>query len=85
MKIGPIATTTRLPCREATVDLWFSASPAEVEQAKSLCAQCPVRATCLAGALERREFTGVWGGELFDKGVIVPFKRGRGRPRKYAA
>jgi WhiB family redox-sensing transcriptional regulator len=27
----------------------------------------------------------VWGGELFENGTIVTFKRPRGRPRKDAA
>src|SRR5579875_3538069 len=35
-----------------------------------------------AGAVERREPWGVWGGELFLRGEIVPRKRPRGRPRK---
>jgi len=35
-----------------------------------------------AGALERREPWGVWGGQLFLRGEIVPRKRPRGRPRK---
>ena len=33
-------------------------------------------------ALERAEPWGVWGGELFVQGVVVPRKRPRGRPRK---
>ena len=43
---------------------------------------CPARLACLAGALERREPWGVWGGEWFVQGVVVPRKRPRGRPRK---
>ena len=39
-------------------------------------------ATAVAGALERREPWGVWGGELFLQGVVIPRKRPRGRPRK---
>ncbi len=35
-----------------------------------------------AGAVERSEPWGVWGGELFLRGEIVPRKRPRGRPRK---
>jgi len=42
----------------------------------------PGAATCVAGALERREPWGVWGGELFLRGATVPHKRARGRPRK---
>jgi WhiB family redox-sensing transcriptional regulator len=71
-----------LPCRSADADLWFAESPAELERAKQLCADCPVRATCLAGALEREEPWGVWGGEIFERGVVVPRKRPRGRPSK---
>ncbi len=53
-----------------------------MELAKALCLDCPVRRECLAGALERREPWGVWGGELFLQGVVIPRKRPRGRPRK---
>ncbi len=71
-----------VPCRVNDPELWFAESPADVEFAKSLCQACPVRQECLAGALERREPWGVWGGELFLQGVVIPRKRPRGRPRK---
>lgn len=71
-----------LPCRVADADLWFAEIPAELEQAKALCAGCPARLACLAGALERREPWGVWGGEIFERGTIIARKRPRGRPRK---
>src|SRR3954454_16101967 len=71
-----------LPCRVNDSDLWFAESPADVEFAKVLCQDCPVRGLCLSGALERREPWGVWGGELFLQGVVIPRKRPRGRPRK---
>jgi WhiB family transcriptional regulator, redox-sensing transcriptional regulator len=73
---------SQVPCRVNDPELWFAESPADVEFAKSLCRTCPVREACLAGALERREPWGVWGGELFIAGVVVPRKRPRGRPRK---
>ena len=71
-----------LPCRVNDPELWFAESPADVEFAKTLCLDCPVQALCLDGALERREPWGVWGGELFLQGVVIPRKRPRGRPRK---
>jgi WhiB family redox-sensing transcriptional regulator len=71
-----------LPCRVNDSDLWFAESPADVEFAKALCQDCPVRDLCLIGAQERREPWGVWGGELFLQGVVIPRKRPRGRPRK---
>lgn len=71
-----------LPCRNFDPDLWFSDSPAELELAKSLCGDCPLRLECLAGAVERQEPWGVWGGEIFEHGQVVERKRPRGRPRK---
>ena len=72
----------QLPCRRYDPELFFAERPEDVEYAKSLCADCPVRALCLAGAIEREEPWGVWGGEVFVRGVVVPRKRPRGRPRK---
>jgi WhiB family transcriptional regulator, redox-sensing transcriptional regulator len=73
----------RLACR-TDPELFFAETPADVELAKALCLDCPIRRACRAGALERREPWGVWGGELFVRGGIVPRKRPRGRPRKNA-
>ncbi|MBD5786926.1 WhiB family transcriptional regulator [Cellulosimicrobium terreum] len=71
-----------LPCRTNDPELWFAERTAEVEEAKSLCRTCPLVEGCLAGALDRREPWGVWGGEVFVDGVVVARKRGRGRPSK---
>ena len=71
-----------VPCRVSDGDLWFADTPAELEQAKTMCLSCPARLACLAGAVERREPWGVWGGEIFERGAIVARKRPRGRPRK---
>jgi WhiB family transcriptional regulator, redox-sensing transcriptional regulator len=80
---GPQPASRRaLPCRVQDPDLWFAESPALLEQAKTHCAQCPIRSACLAGALDRGEPWGVWGGEIFDHGVVIARKRPRGRPRK---
>lgn len=75
---------SELPCRRHPVDLWFADRPADVEQAKQLCRDCPLQPSCLRGALERREPWGVWGGQLFENGRILAYKRPRGRPRKTA-
>ncbi|MDP3713236.1 MAG: WhiB family transcriptional regulator [Mycobacteriales bacterium] len=75
-------SASTLPCWTEDPDLWFAESPADVEAAKALCVPCPLREACLAGALERREPWGVWGGQLVVSGVVVARKRPRGRPRK---
>jgi len=72
-----------LPCRSSSnPDLWFADTPADLERAKGLCVDCPVRTECLAGALARQEPWGVWGGEIFERGAVIARKRPRGRPRK---
>ncbi|MEV5856584.1 WhiB family transcriptional regulator [Streptomyces anulatus] len=71
-----------VPCRSYDPEVFFAESPADVEYAKSLCRTCPLVEACLAGAKDRREPWGVWGGELFVQGVVVARKRPRGRPRK---
>ena len=74
-----------LPCHSHhDPDLWFAESPAELEQAKQLCTDCPIRLACLDSALSRQEPWGVWGGEIFEHGMVIPRKRPRGRPSKAA-
>jgi len=77
----PVAAARELPCR-SDPELFFAERPEDVQLAKSLCGRCPVRAACLTGALQRAEPWGVWGGELFLRGAVIPGKRPRGRPRK---
>lgn len=75
---GPRAA--ELPCL-TDPDLFFAESPADITRAKELCRDCPAIRACLAGALERAEPWGVWGGELILRGEVIASKRGRGRPR----
>jgi len=82
LAVSAEADAMSLPCRSNDPELFFAELPADVELAKAMCRTCPVRTECLAGALERREPWGVWGGELLVHGVVVPRKRPRGRPRK---
>lgn len=77
--------TDTLPCHTGDPDLWFAERPDDIAKAKQLCADCPVRMACLAGAIERSEPWGVWGGQLIDHGRVITHKRGRGRPRKAVA
>jgi WhiB family transcriptional regulator, redox-sensing transcriptional regulator len=74
-----------LPCRSHdNPDLWFAESPAELEQAKHLCNECLIKLACLNSALSRQEPWGVWGGEIFEDGAVIPRKRPHSRPSKAA-
>jgi WhiB family redox-sensing transcriptional regulator len=57
----------RAACRDSPADLHFpigETGPAllQIEEAKAVCARCPVRSDCLDWALESGEDFGVWGG-----------------------
>lgn len=65
-------------------DVFFSEELQDIAEAKRICAECPVVAPCLEGAIERREPWGVWGGQLFMNGKVLMVKRRRGRPPKVA-
>ena len=74
-------------CRDGNgtlTHLFFSDELIDIARAKAICAKCTERVACLAGAVERAEPWGVWGGELLDTGRIVTVKRPRGRPPKNA-
>ncbi|CAN5667993.1 hypothetical protein BH24ACT5_BH24ACT5_30620 [soil metagenome] len=54
--------TTDAACRGLDPDLFFPQRGAPPDQAKAVCAGCPVRAECLDYALTHHELFGVWGG-----------------------
>ncbi len=54
--------------RSSYTELFFSENPMDIVRAKAICAKCTVRELCLAGALERGEPYGVWGGEFLYEG-----------------
>lgn len=72
-------------CLDTDPELFFDPRPAVLEQTKQVCAPCPLKQECLAGAIQRAEPWGVWGGEILDAGVVMANKRPRGRPRKAVA
>jgi WhiB family transcriptional regulator, redox-sensing transcriptional regulator len=78
------AAPDQLPCLTSP-DLFFADRQAELAIARTLCEGCAVKDLCLAGALERQEPHGVWGGQIFMAGIVVAEKPPRGRPRKHAA
>ena len=63
--------------------LFFSDMSLDTARAKAICSKCTLADDCLAGALDRAEPWGVWGGELVENGRVVANKRPRGRPPKH--
>jgi WhiB family redox-sensing transcriptional regulator len=59
---GHIPPTPTAACARHNPDLWFSDSPQNIARAKAICQECADQAPCLAGAIDRRETYGVWGG-----------------------
>ena len=49
-------------CLGADPDVFYPASEEGAEEAKAICAVCPVREPCLEYAITAREKQGVWGG-----------------------
>jgi WhiB family redox-sensing transcriptional regulator len=52
----------RAACQGLDADIFYPISEEDAEEAKSICALCPVRQPCLEHALVNREREGVWGG-----------------------
>jgi hypothetical protein len=85
--VEPIAVRVAKPrCADGNgtlTHLFFSDTPLDTARAKAICGKCNLADDCLAGALDRAEPWGVWGGELLENGRIVANKRPRGRPPKH--
>jgi len=59
-------------CRDEDPSLFFpERGGSETRKARAICARCPVRPSCLAFALGGGQW-GVWGGELFEAGRLIP-------------
>lgn len=49
-------------CATTAPDLFHPDKGSDGNEAKAICAQCPVRTQCLEHALRNREYQGIWGG-----------------------
>ncbi len=49
-------------CRGVDPEIFYPLSDDDADEAKAICALCPVRESCLEHALVNREKHGVWGG-----------------------
>lgn len=57
-----LAWRQKAACRGVDPDIFYPVSDEEAEDAKAICAACPVQQACLEWALAVREKDGVWGG-----------------------
>ncbi|MFC9602447.1 WhiB family transcriptional regulator [Streptomyces niveus] len=87
---GPVSTVTaparpRAACAGMDPELFFAhaLSTDQIKTAKDVCATCPLKASCLQGAIERREEYGVWGGT--DEAERRSIKRRTARNSRKAA
>lgn len=81
-----VSTNDRARCtdgRGTLTAMFFSDDPIDMARAKAICSRCGLASACLAGALERQEPWGVWGGEFLVDGQVVAVKRRRGRPPRH--
>lgn len=74
----------RAACRNEDPELHFpigNTGPAllQIEEAKAICAVCPVVSSCLAWALDTNQTAGVWGG--LSEGERRTLKRRQARQR----
>ncbi len=62
-------------CREMSPEIFFPPLGESTSEAKYVCRGCPVRADCLAYAMENGENHGVWGGLTSRERVVLRTKR----------
>lgn len=66
-------------------DWWYPTRGEDAYRAKSVCNTCPHQIECLAGALERRETYGIWGGRSENERRRIRRDISRGVPLEQAA
>jgi len=76
----------RAICRDEDPELFFpvgTSGPAvaQIQEAKAVCARCPVASECLAWALESGQDAGVWGGMSEEERRALKRRKARTRTR----
>ncbi|WP_331762338.1 WhiB family transcriptional regulator (plasmid) [Streptomyces sp. NBC_01527] len=85
-----IVTPPRPACEDEDPELFFpigNTGPAllQIEEAKAVCRRCPRMVSCLEGALERNEDSGVWGGTSEDERRSLRRRQARKRAKEASA
>ena len=71
-----------LPCRSGDADLWFAEAPSGAGAGQGPLSAVPDPGRVPGRRAAPGEPWGVWGGEIFERGAVIPRKRPRGRPSK---
>jgi WhiB family transcriptional regulator, redox-sensing transcriptional regulator len=63
-------------CRDTDPDLFFPVGTTghalvQIDRAKEVCGQCPVKVDCLDYALETNQDSGIWGGTSEDERRVL--------------
>ena len=61
-------------CKDADPEIFFVERGESTEEAKAICATCPVKQECLDYAIEFNERVGIWGG-MSDKQIRQEVRR----------
>ena len=72
-------------CRGLDPSTFYPANEEEADEAKDVCAQCPVQEPCLEHAIDHREHNGVWGGATEKERQRIIRRRRRQRSLARAA
>ena len=72
-------------CKGLDAGIFYPSTDEEAATAKEVCAVCPVQATCLEHAIDRREHNGVWGGATERERQRIIRRRRRERSLARAA
>lgn len=75
-RLTPAPTTARddaphPSCADADPDLWFSDSPRDIDDAKTVCADCPALQLCAKVCLAEPPQHGVWAGKRWHLGKVI--------------
>lgn len=88
--VAPVEETiddwsNKAACKGLDPSIFYPPSDEEADEAKAICAVCPVQIDCLEHAIACREKNGVWGGATERERLRIIRRRRRLRQQDVAA
>jgi WhiB family redox-sensing transcriptional regulator len=71
-------------CRGLDPTIFYPLTDEDADDAKEICASCPVQTPCLEFAIDQRERNGVWGGATERERMRIIRRRRRLRQQQVA-